>query len=80
MVTQHAGMWLVATASLVLLVMTFSWNGTWLGGISVGWILTLAIILAAAAIWLAPRGPGHAVVHRIMHRKPPTPPNKEAQP
>lgn len=45
--------WLVAALFVVLLVMSFSMNGTWMGGMGMAWMMGGGVILLALAVYFA---------------------------
>lgn len=47
--------WAIAAALVLLLVGSFSMNGTWMGGMGMGWMMGGGILLLGLAIYFAYR-------------------------
>ncbi|MFA5943103.1 MAG: hypothetical protein WC876_01415 [Candidatus Thermoplasmatota archaeon] len=47
--------WVAAGLLVAVLAMSFTGNGTWMGGIGMGWMMAVPLLLLALAIWAAYR-------------------------
>lgn len=47
--------WVVAAVLVILLFMSFSMRGTWVGGMGMGWMMGFGVILLGLAIYIAYR-------------------------